>query len=279
MAESGTRQRKLQRGLVNTWKKVKPNFHPRWLAPRTDAEVRRKQVWSHIQKDRAARGPIDLKPDIVMIHVPKAAGTSVFELLHAEKAMQKLNDYRMLSSPTAEERSDVAAVSFGHMDTDSLIRAGVLSPDKLESAYTFGFVRNPYTRVASLYTYLRRQRWFPTVWSFDTFIDAIRREKPVPGPYNVIGLSQTAPMIRWMRPTLWSGPTDTFFFEDLTGAITTLRSQIGLRGDLPHLNAAKTRGRAIRASDHSIQLVRQLYRDDFVAFGYDDEPPPGVFSR
>ena len=212
-----------------------------------------------------------------MIHVPKAAGTSVFELLRAEKGMQKLNDYRALATLSKSQGTAIRAVSFGHMDSDSLIRIGLLNREALEKAYTFGFVRNPYTRIASLYTYLLRQRWFPTAWSFDTFIDAVMREEPAPGPFNVVGLSQTAPMTRWMRPTLWSGPTDTFYFEDLTGAMATLKKTLGLKSDLPHLNAAKSRRHAIRATEPAVQKVRQMYREDFVAFGYDDKPPPGLF--
>lgn len=224
-----------------------------------------------------AQKPLDINPSVVMIHVPKTAGTSVFASLRAKTEMQKLKEYRMVASLTASQRSEVTAVSFGHMDTDSLIRARVLSPEALESAYTFGFVRNPFNRVASLYTYLLGQPWFPPKWSFDDFVEAIGQENPVPGPYNAIGLSQAAPMIRWMRPSLWSGPTDTFFFEDLKGAARTLHSRIGVDKELPHLNAGQSQ--PIAAREHSIQLVRELYRDDFVAFGYDDEPPPGVFAR
>lgn len=251
----------------------------RWLAPRFVTGVRRRrEEWKfhHLTLPPGTGGM--LAPENVMIWVPKTAGSSLFTLLSSEIGMKKLKSFEHIH-PFLSEDSEVHSVTFGHIDTDSLIRMRVLSPDNLENAYTFGFVRNPYSRVVSLYRYLIRVEACPPGWSFDYFVNAVRREKPVPDLSNVNRLSQAAPMTSWMRPTLWRGPTETFFFEDMAGAMKSIETSLGIEAKLPYVNAAGSIDHSVQASEHTIEIVRELYHEDFVAFGYPDTPPSGLFAH
>lgn len=273
------RPTKLNRAISNTWKKIVPNFNARWLAPwwvsqseKGDALIRARTLQVH--RDT----PVTVRPDVLFIHVPKAAGTSIFTLLSEHIGMTKHNVFEELVDMSDTELAKLKSVSFGHLTSDSLFELGVLSSTQLESAFSFGFVRNPYDRAVSLFGYLQRQRAIPNLWSFDSFLKAIAREKPEAGLWNVIGLSQAAPMVQWMRPRTWQGPKLTLKFEDLEGSLRELSAYLPIPPQLPHLNPSRRAPQPVVVSRPGLDFIREFYAEDFAAFDYSLDLPEGLFA-
>ena len=222
--------------------------------------------------------PVTVRPDVLFIHVPKAAGTSVFTLLSEHIGMTKHIRFAKLAGQPDDKLAQMKKVSFGHLTLDSLFELGVLSNTQLESAFSFGFVRNPYARAVSLFAYLRRQRAIPNLWSFDSFLKAIAREKPEAGLWNVIGLSQAAPMVQWMRPRTWHEPTLTLKFEDLEGSLRELSAHLPIPPQLPHLNLSRRAPQPVAVSPSGLNFIREFYEEDFAAFDYSLDLPEGLFA-
>ena len=273
------RPTKLSRAISNTWKKIVPNFDARWLAPwwvsqseKGEALIRARTLQVH------RNSPVTVRPDVLFIHVPKAAGTSIFTLLSEHVGMTKHNVFEDLVDMSDTELAQLKNVSFGHLTSDSLFELGVLSSAQLETAFSFGFVRDPYARAVSLFAYLRRQRAIPNVWSFDSFLKAIAREKPEAGLWNVIGLSQAAPMVQWMRPRTWHGPSLTLKFEDLEGSLKVLSTHLPIPSELPHLNPSRRAPRPVAVSPSGLDFIQDFYAEDFAAFDYSLDVPEGLFA-
>jgi len=87
----------------------------------------------------------------VFIWIPKTAGTSVFEVLAAYNCL-KLKDLKSARFMFPQQ----GLVTFGHMSYALLLEKKVVSPEFHEKAFKFCFVRNPFSRVVSLYEYLKK---------------------------------------------------------------------------------------------------------------------------
>lgn len=273
------RPSKLSRAVSNTWKKIVPNFNLRWLAPWWISQDEKSKALIDARTIQFRRDtPAIVRPEVLFIHVPKAAGTSIFNLLEEHIGMEKHNVFADLAALSDDELAAIKNVSFGHLTSDSLFELGVLSSSQLEEAFTFGFVRNPYSRIVSLFAYLRRQRAIPNVWSFDQFLRAVASEKPEAGLWNVIGLSQAAPMVQWMRPTYWRGPRLTLKLEEMDASLRTLSKHLPIPATLPHLNSSRRPPKPVVVSRRGIEFIRHFYADDFDEFGYSRDLPEGLFS-
>ena len=273
------RPTKLSRAISNTWKRIVPNFNARWLAPWWVSQSEKGEALIRARTLQANRGdPVTVRPDVLFIHVPKAAGTSILALLSDCIGMKKYTVFEKLVKKSDDELARMKNISFGHITPDALLELGVLSSTQLESAFSFGFVRNPYDRAVSLFAYLRRQRAIPNLWSFDSFLRALAREKPEAGLWNVIGLSQAAPMVEWMRPRTWQGPTLTLKFEDLDGSLRELSAYLPIPPQLPHFNPSRRGRQPVVVSPRGLDFIKEFYSEDFAAFEYSLDVPEGLFA-
>lgn len=214
----------------------------------------------------------------VFVWVPKAAGTSIVNLLSRDLSLRVLKYPSMVVGALKSGKSTGLSVSFGHMNTDWLIRSGACSPQVLETAYTFAIVRNPFERAVSLHSYLQRIGRVPRSWRLERFLDEVwARPTPI-GPFNSSGLSQAQPMVRWIFPDQWMGPESIFRVEDGLGSLMKELRGIGVVGSLPKLNASPERSTATPITETSIDLIRRIYEEDFSAFGYPLALPPSLVS-
>ena len=203
------------------------------------------------------------RPDAVFIHIPKTAGSSVFDVLHGFGALK----YRY-GSEVSRSFPQRGMVSFAHMDYAGLVQGGLVSPRFDRAAFKFTFVRNPYDRAVSLYLYLRRLDLVPEETSFVEFLRELERDGcPRIGPYNYLGLSQCNPQVRWTEQV------DMDFvgrFESLEEDFAELLTRLGLDPrPLPHRNPTTRRDDRTYLTEEARELVVRCYAEDFDAFGYE----------
>lgn len=195
-----------------------------------------------------------LAHDCIFIHIPKTGGVSVAEALFGGKlgGHRTLRDWQL-----------------------------VLDRADLQHMFTFGFVRNPWDRLASAFAFLKAggRNEFDARWAakhlaeIDTFDEFVRR---------------------WLnRSTIWSRqhfwPQYWFMqdqprqvgvdfvgrFERLGEDYARLRDRLGIGlPALPHLNVGSGGGRYRELyTPESSEIVARVYRTDIDVFGYQTDAP------
>lgn len=203
------------------------------------------------------------RDNAVFIWIPKTAGTSLFSLLEADKY---LNLHQLKSGFVNKGR-----VTFGHMKYRDLVSHGHVSKSFDNTAFKFAITRNPYHRAVSLYSYLRGRGQVDDSLGFLDFLRSLKSEGITPiGLYNVRGLSQCNPQIRWVE-----GVRLDFLgrFEDLNADVEEILASLGLPlRPLPKKNRTHHGEFRDYYCPEARCLVRDLYKEDFEAFGYSKEP-------
>lgn len=252
--------------------------HP--VVRRVSPEMSRKMVEAYWKAKSRSLGPItlgDLDPEIVFVWIPKAAGSSMALWLRKNHGLTSAHNIGRLALKSFPDYPAHRGVTLGHQNVDSLVTLGLLQPEKLNRAFSFAIVRNPYTRLVSLWRYLITLRDFPPSRGFDDFVGAVAQEKPRPGAYNVCGFSMASPMSSFTTQSHWSGPREIFHFEQLEHAVSRLQSQLGISRDFPQMNVGEKIAGSLPISRKTVSTIQRFYERDFDAFGYDIEPPSNRF--
>jgi hypothetical protein len=184
-----------------------------------------------------------MKP--LFIHIPKTAGSSLWYL------NKKIN---LLPS-----------FLYGHQsqyEQEILCEIHNYKPN-----YCFTIVRNPYTRIISIYNYLRDRVYFrgsrDEIYTDSELVLEEWVEKFIVSPSkkarSVCLNHHFTPQVCFLN-----GKSDVniFKFEELD------KLEDFFRIKLPHANASNNKYQAVH-TEKSIEFVRKYYKDDFERFGYE----------
>jgi hypothetical protein len=270
---------RLFRRLELTWRKLLELESVRTQSPKWRFSQLQESMSREIRTVQSSRERFSLPVEVLFVWVPKAAGTSLYRWLNREIGMQFYNHIRLVERLDHSQIASAKRLTFGHMNPDSLVHLGYLTPEELDKSFSFAVVRNPYTRAVSLWRYLRHFREIPRDWSFDTFVTNIVREDPQIGPFNFISLSQASPMVRWVFQNEWAGPRMIYHLEAIDELTFALHKAFSISSPLPSENVAvRERHPEVTASLDSLSKLQSYYADDFEAFGYSRRPPENLFS-
>ena len=200
------------------------------------------------------------RPNAVFIWIPKTAGTSLWSILDAPK----LKNLRRVKCRFTGR----GIVTFGHMDYSQLVKRGYIPRLFDDSAYKFAFVRNPYARTVSLYSYLKQIRILPADESFLTFCRGLKENGCEPiGLYNTHGLSQCNPQVRWIENTEMSYIGKV---ESINNDAELVLRNLGLPNiGIPQLNVTDHPDfRGFYCSELK-EIVEEFYAEDFRSFDYE----------
>lgn len=216
---------------------------------------------------------ISLRRNFVFIHVPKCAGESITDVL-----LKPVNGGALLVSKHAGIRS----------------LAPVLG-DEIQRFLVFAVVRNPFDQAVSFFEHLRKPAWMSRAqleaqypgsngriipgWASDLAcsVDFPGFAREVYGAHgDPAGRSHEwwfRDIADWVTRADGSLAVDRILrYENLAGDFARLSAELGLTGDLPHLNRS---GRAAGASSYRGQydtvardLVETRFRASLELFGY-----------
>lgn len=203
------------------------------------------------------------RPKAVFIWIPKTAGTSIWLALNAPK-LKTMDLVR-------NQFTNRGTVTFGHMDYSKLVSEGYVNKAFDASSFKFTFVRNPYDRAVSLYTYLQQEaKKIPEDESFLDFWRKVLSTGCCPiGLYNQRELSQCNPQVRWVENVSvdYIGR-----FESVEKDLGAISSKLGLDiGDIAHANRSNHSDYRDYYCTESKEIIQEFYKEDFVAFDYDQE--------
>jgi len=214
----------------------------------------------------------------VFVHVPKAAGTSVSGMF---RTLMTYRDLEVGTGQMGREMQGIYARHFGltkHAPA-SRIRE-VMGIDDWEAYFTIGFARNPFSRLLSIYHFLKTWKQLPeadakALEAFPTFEDFVAGDlwRVGAGPSGIY-----RPQTFWL--TSRNKPQE--LAVDFVGRQETLAEDMekiaarigpGIRFDTARRsNVTPSYSREVAWSDEGIARVVERYRRDFDLLGYATRP-------
>lgn len=188
----------------------------------------------------------------LFVWIPKNAGTSVYTALNEKYGMKLyMEDYYKFDNQ--------GSVTFGHLDIKELLKMRVVTKEYWEQADKFIIVRNPYSRLISLYDdYMNSKRLQPNT-TLREFINVLTHYERKPSLHNVMDFSMASSQSEWMVHGV-----RVLRFEDVT---TNSKELLGV--EIGHLNKINGDGQWLnRYKDDELKMATDLYYDDFTIFNY-----------
>jgi len=114
---------------------------------------------------------ISTKHKTIFVHIPKVAGQSIETLFLEDLGLNW--DTRQALLLRKKKSDEPGPHRLAHLKAKDYVGLGYLEASKYEEYFSFSFVRNPYSRVMSLYNYLGYSR----IISFSAFINSVLSKK------------------------------------------------------------------------------------------------------
>lgn len=191
--------------------------------------------------------------NVLFLHIPKTGGTTVWNTLGIKKARN--------AQSSAWRPVSKGWYSFGHGAMRDMLGLNMVTPEFLESAFKFAFVRNPYDRTVSHWAFnCQTKKWgCKEGTTFLEYTKTVMRTISNHRPQN----------------TLLEGPPNLDMlckFETFEEDLKEVARRIGLGEiEIPHLNASKRPHYSEIYCLESKRNVEEFYAADFEAFGYSKE--------
>jgi len=191
--------------------------------------------------------------DVVMVHIPKTAGTSIRNTLGMYPADRSKPDPGFKQHLTAQEIIEV----IGRANWDE--------------AFTFAVVRNPWDRMVSEYHYRSRHKRFKeNGWdiSFEEYVRGTISDGALPfdPPHKFI-----QPQVAWLKDKQGNICVDFIArYEQLTTDFNTIKEKINRRSRplQAHNRTSRNRDYTVYYSPELRDLVGAFYKEDIEYFGY-----------
>jgi len=207
--------------------------------------------------------PLDLKREIVFIHIPKTAGTAI-EIALGIKAAGGISEEAILWGEASQERGG----SKQHYTYEEILSA----KPHVKSWPAFAVVRNPWDRMVSGWAH--HPKWKEEVGSFSKFVHLVKREVFDNNNPNWLDgyVRAQSDFIKGYESFVY-----VLRFEDLQEDFNALTAEISSLHDIDP-NLPRTSGRLhstgtgpdyrVHYDEHLRDLVGELYREDIEKFGY-----------
>lgn len=215
----------------------------------------------------------------IFIHIPKAAGTTVADTL---SSLSRYCDQEIGGTEFGEMAQLHYWTRFGlrkHSPAKEVMNA--IGRDAFTGFFRFAFVRNPYTRLASSFHFLK-------AWNSPEFSDALDQYPDFESFLESNAWTSSTDPDIWpdgvFRPqTFWLkdrqtgellvdfiGKTENLS-QDLQAILTRIGGSSAIVRDRSNPTPVYTRPKVW--SSEIVARIQREYRCDFEAFGYDSSPP------
>jgi len=188
----------------------------------------------------------------VFIQIPKTAGTSIRNTLHFYPTLRGYNN-----------RFDQ------HQTVRDVIR--LAGQEKWEKAFTFSFVRNPWSRVVSMHRFSGKQGYIDEsmAGNFEAYVDMICDFTKKEDPQKMLK-KHFYPQVDWLKDN--EGNINVDFigrFENLHEDFDRLCKALGEKGQLKKLNVSWPPMDYRQCyTDALAEKVGEYYKEDIDYFGY-----------
>lgn len=212
----------------------------------------------------------------LFIHIPKCGGMSLTEYFEKMSAQARGDQgYEVEKgdqtdglkiSFDANNKANAINRNWQILHARALDYKGALSDTDYEKAFSFSVVRNPWTRLGSLYHYIRMKPQNPhhkkvMTQTLDEYVlEHCEKFRSV--------------QACWVSDLQGNLIVDEIVrFENLENGIKKISEKIfGKSSELPKNNVSANGRTPLKFKDTTIDVVREIYRPDFELFGYPDHP-------
>jgi hypothetical protein len=209
---------------------------------------------------------IDHNKKAIYLHIGKAAGTSIEKMMSPEKHDAMVADRHLMFGYDKEE-----GLYLQHASAETTRR--LVGEAVFRQYYKFTIVRNPYSRMLSVYHYLIDQHK-QQFGSFQAYIEAL------PG---IVDSPQTQKGSHHIPQTFYTHIDGEFIcdyvgkFEELPVSIEPVRVQLDMENSLQKHNARRSQNWSRRPvayyyTSSMRQIMQEIYADDFACFDYSTDP-------
>ena len=201
--------------------------------------------------------------ECLFIWVPKCAGTSIYEVLgrHGCRKLKKPREFSVFDNR--------GSVTFDHVSVAALLGEGYVSRKYLDGVFKFAFVRNPWDRLVSLWSYFTENVLVLKIkLDFSEFVLRVLEGVEPVGLYNRRGLSQARLMCDWLFDN------DGNLLVDFIGRVEEskdwkeIKRLLEIGDDFPILNTTGHSCYREYYTPESRRLVAKIYERDIEEFGY-----------
>lgn len=203
----------------------------------------------------------ELEKTLLFIHVPKTGGTAV------ETFFRGVGLTGYFDPPTYKPVRPYLKVPPTHYDYEVLRRLF-----ELDALYSFAIVRHPVKRMISQYKWAIEKSTRASTFAQMTFSEFIRLMFAEYRKNENLSAGHYKPQVRFVGEKV----TKIFRYEaGLDVIIRRVLEDIGFKPQgqlkLPIVNNSSPR--TVEPSESDIQAIRDMYAEDFSAFGYDIDAP------
>lgn len=207
----------------------------------------------------------------IFIHIPKTGGTSIHSILPG--ANWHNIPGRVLTNKAARNKKlNKFRGKIHHYTIQQHIKAGLLSKEDFDEAFTFCFTRDPYDRLVSSFHYARKN--FAFKGDFTQFVSEIEalskvgiiRSRSLGAPNHLI------PQYTFIDNEFSVEPDLIGKLETINEDIQKIELAIGLSGvKLEKKNTSNRKPTSYYFNKQLQDRVYKIYRVDFERFGYSKE--------
>jgi len=205
---------------------------------------------------------LSIEKKFLFVHVPKTGGTSVARALKPWVVQPPLTKWNKLMSRFHLQRDPAKVRLRVHGSLNDAYKA--LPREFADQLYTFAFVRNPWDRLVSEYSFVLARDNHPRhaeVAALPDFAAYLVYERE-----RARGRSQS----RMLAAPEGRAPINFVGrFENLSADFAQACAEIGVDAELPHLNKTKHRDFRDFYDTQSRDYVAQHWAEEIAEFGYD----------
>jgi len=213
----------------------------------------------------------------IFIHIPKCGGQSIETCFLSDLGLSWKNRQPLLLH--RNNNLEIGPPRLGHMTCEEYIKYHYASQEMFLDYYSFSILRDPVSRVISIYNYLQPKQFFYSKIDFNSFLF-----KWLPFHLNSVLDSQSNHPKRLDSKILngnlyWfikpqssyilnsEGAMlvkDVFMLEDINRAFPLIKQKSNLSSELVHVNKSKKTFTSNDLNVEQNQFIRNLYKEDFI---------------
>ena len=206
----------------------------------------------------------------IFVHIPKTAGQSVEQVFLSYLGLDQQSRPALLLREKTEREQGPPRLA--HLTATEYTEHDYLSDEQFSEYFSFSFVRNPWSRVKSFYSYLKFDEKMP----FEQFVVDELLVQMQGDKYGWF----LKPQVNYVLDANGSPLVDFIGrFERLQSDFDTIMQRLGLpRTELPMINSssifindATRKPSPIKYTPQMIDKVAQLYAQDIAVFEYEFE--------
>jgi hypothetical protein len=206
------------------------------------------------------------------VHIPKCGGQSIETAFLQDLGLDWMTRAPLLLRPNNTHL--LGPPRLAHLLASEYVKFKYVTSEQFSKYYKFAVVRSPYSRVVSLYNYLKYPsglHQFVEKWLREQFklkAKYTEEQHGYEGEYHFV-----RPQVDFVCDA--SGKIivdDIFRLEEIGDCYSQIQANSGLKSPLAHVNSSKKRRAKVDdLSESSIATILELYETDFATFGYDTE--------